>query len=255
MKVSIITACYNDTETIEQCMDSVANQDYPDIEHVIIDGGSKDGSLNIIEKKKKKYTRLYSKPDEGLYHALNKGIERSTGDVIGFLHADDFFADSQVINDLIYCLIKHNTDGIYGDLQYVKRNNIHHITRHWKSGYYNKKILREGWMPPHTALFLKREVYDKYGLYDSQYKISSDYDFILRILYNQSTSLMYLPKLFVKMRTGGISNRNIRNIIIKSLEDLRALQNNHLKYPLLILLNKNLSKIKQFYPSLKTSVN
>lgn len=246
--VSIITATYNSAEVIESCLRSVLNQDYSKIELVIIDGKSSDETLLKVKKVSNKYNNIHvlSEKDKGIYDALNKGVDLAKGDVIGFVHSDDFLASKDIINNIVSIMKSEKLDGVYGDLQYVDKSNTRKIIRNWKSCDFEPDVLKKGWMPPHPTLFLKREVYEKYGSFNLSYKISADYDFILRIFKNPELKLGYLPKVITKMRVGGASNRSLKNIIKKSKEDYRAITGNNVGN-FLTLIRKNTSKIKQFF--------
>lgn len=248
MKVSIITATNNSEITIEDCIKSILSQNYLNIEFIIIDNNSSDSTLNIIDRYrlKNKSIRLISESDNGLYEALNKGIKNASGDIIGFLHSDDLFYDCNSVFDVVSCFEGNKYDGVFGDLQYVKKENTNKVIRMWKGCEFQPKLLKRGWMPAHPTLFLKKYVYEKYGKFDTSYKISADYDFMLRILKIKSLKFSYLPKCITKMRVGGASNRNIKNIIQKTMEDYKAVKSNNIGGFFSILL-KNISKIKQFF--------
>lgn len=245
MKVSIITATYNSSNTIIDTLKSLENQSYLDIEYIIIDGASKDNTLEIIKKYSTKVSKIISEPDKGIYDALNKGIENSTGDIIGFLHSDDIFAYSNAIEDLVNILINEQSQAIYADLEYVSKENTSNVVRRWVSGNYKHSNLKKGWMPPHPTFFMKRSLYKKYGNFDLNFKISADYDSLLRYLWLHNISVSYLPKVVTKMRVGGESNRSFLNILKKTKEDILVLKKNNIFwiYPLLM---KNLSKLPQF---------
>jgi glycosyltransferase len=189
---------------------------------------------------------MVSEKDYGIYDALNKGISAASGDIIGFVHSDDFLASSDIINDIVSMMKTESLDGVYGNLQYVDKINTKKIIRNWKSCHFKTGLLKNGWMPPHPTLFLKREVYQKYGLFDVSYRISADYDFMLRIFKDSELKFGYLPKVITKMRVGGASNRSIKNIIEKSKEDYRAIKSNNIG-DFLTLIRKNTSKLKQFF--------
>ena len=248
MKVSLITATYNSEISIKTCLDSIVSQDYSDLEYLFIDGGSSDNTLSIIKKYRQNnpFIKMVSEKDYGIYDALNKGISAASGDIIGFVHSDDFLASSDIINDIVSMIKTESLDGVYGNLQYVDKINTKKIIRNWKSCHFKTGLLKNGWMPPHPTLFLKREVYQKYGLFDVSYRISADYDFMLRIFKDSELKLGYLLKVITKMRVGGASNRSIKNIIEKSKEDYRAIKSNNIG-DFLTLIRKNTSKLKQFF--------
>lgn len=247
MKVSIITAVYNSSKTIETCMDSVLNQTYKDIEYIIVDGGSNTETLNLLNSAANKHQniKLSSEPDKGIYDALNKGISKATGDIVGFVHSDDFLASDTIITEIVAAFKSQNVDGIYGNLHYVALENTTKIIRNWVSKPFNHRLLKEGWMPAHPTLYLKKDLYKTYGKFDLSYQIAADYDFILRIFKQKSLKFLYLPKTIVKMRVGGASNKSLKNILQKSKEDYRAMTTNKTGNWLTIF-RKNLSKLKQF---------
>lgn len=247
IKVSIITATYNSAHGIEACLDSILSQDYKNIECLIIDGQSKDQTLEIVSKKKinNSCINIVSEFDEGIYDALNKGIALASGELIGFVHSDDLLASSKVISELVSKIQTENLDGVYGDLQYVDKINTNKIIRFWKSCEFNSNLLRKGWMPAHPTLILKKEVYLKHGVFNKSFKIAADYDFMLRIFKDTKLKFGYLPKVVIKMRVGGASNGSLKNIIKKSKEDYRAICSNNIGGFITLIL-KNTSKIKQF---------
>ena len=248
MKISVITATYNSAKTLEVCMDSVLQQTYKDIEYIIIDGNSKDDTLNLINSKAEKHTNIIvvSEPDKGIYDALNKGISKASGDVIGFVHSDDFLSDPTVVAQIAEAFKSETLDGVYGNLHYVQFDDTSKIVRNWVSQPFYPKLLTRGWMPAHPTLFLKKEVYEKHGLFNLDYNIAADYDLMLRIFSDSSLKFQYLPQVITKMRVGGASNRSLKNIKQKSMEDLRALRANGIKNPLKVLGYKNFSKLTQF---------
>lgn len=249
MKISIITATYNSGKTLKVCMDSVLQQSYTDIEYVIIDGNSKDNTLDIITSKAAKHANIVyvSEPDKGIYDALNKGIAKATGDVIGFVHSDDFLADDQVISKIAEAFQPEAIDGVYGNLHYVQFDDPKKIVRNWISQPFAPQLLKRGWMPAHPTLFLKREVYQNYGYFNLEYRIAADYDFILRIFRQEQHRFTFLPLTIMKMRVGGASNRSLKNLFLKTTEDFKAANSNNLGFPALVVLHKNLSKIPQWF--------
>lgn len=245
MKISVVTAVLNRRRTIGDTLASVAAQDHDDLEHVVQDGGSTDGTLDIVAEAARPATRLYSEPDAGLYDAINRGIRKAEGEVIGLLHSDDVFADGTVLSRIAAAFEVSGADGVYGDLTYV--NESGRVLRHWTSGAYDPAKLRQGWMPPHPTLYLKREVFDRWGLYDTSFRIAADYDAMLRYLLKGGIRLHYVPDVLVRMRTGGASNGSIGQIFRKSREDLRAIRRNGAG-GIGTLASKNLRKLDQFLP-------
>lgn len=246
MKVSIITIAFNSAETIEDTIQSVIAQDYDNIEYIIIDGGSNDDTLNIIEKYKDSIHKVISEPDKGIYDAMNKGVNNASGDLIGILNSDDFYAHSDVISKVVSKITEANTDSIYADLVYVDRNNTNEVTRKWISGSYEDGMFLKGWMPPHPTFFLKKICYDKYGTYTLKLKSAADYELMLRMLHKHKISTTYLPQIITKMRVGGESNVSIKNRIRANKEDAEAWRMNGLKPGAFTRFKKPLSKVKQF---------
>ncbi len=245
MKLTLITATFNSERNIFDCLNSVSSQTYSNIEHIIVDGGSSDKTVAII-KSVSTFSKIISEPDQGIYDALNKGINLATGDIIGFLHSDDLLDDSNIIVDIVERFINTNVDGVYGDLLYVNKDNTNKTIRHWKSKAFQQRNLIYGWMPAHPTLFLKKKIYEKHGLFDLSFKIAADYDFMLRILKDSELKFEYLPKVITKMRVGGASNKNLSNILKKSREDLRAMRKNNIG-GFHTLIFKNLRKLGQFF--------
>jgi len=244
MKVTLITASYNNAATLEQTIQSVLSQSYATIEYIIVDGASTDGTSTILEKFKSQISIIVSEPDKGIYDALNKGIKLAKGDVIGFLHADDLFYDNKVIGRIAEAFELNHCDAVYGNLQYVSKENTNKVIRNWISKPFHLKMLKRGWMPPHPTLYLRKEVYNNYGIFDINYHIAADYDFMLRIL-SKGIKAVYIPKYFVKMRVGGKSN-TLKNLMNKMKEDLKALRKNRVGgfYSLIL---KNITKVPQFF--------
>ncbi len=245
MRIAVITAVYNRAATIGEAIASVQAQDHGDIEHLIQDGGSTDGTLEIIERTRDNCTLLVSTPDTGIYDALNKAMARCTGDAIGLVHSDDFFAAPNVISQVVKAFADPAVDGVYGDLDYVSAEEPARIIRHWRSGPYSRNKLRLGWMPPHPTLFVRRDVITRFGGYDTSLQIAADYDAMLRWLWTGNIQLANVPEVFVKMRVGGESNRSLDRIIQKSREDLIALRRNGVGGVGTLAL-KNLRKVGQF---------
>ncbi len=245
MKISVVTAVYNRVGTIGEAMTSVQTQSFDAVEHIIQDGGSTDGTLAAVNYAATCNTRIVSERDDGIYDAINRGIRRATGDVIGLMHSDDTFANNEVLSKVAAAFTSLDVDGVYGDLQYVAANNPERVVRHWRSGPYHPSLLKRGWMPPHPTLYLRRNVFDRFGLYDTSFRIAADYDAMLRYLGRGQIKLGYIPEVLVKMRLGGESNRSLGRVILKSREDLRAIRNNGVG-GIDTLAAKNLSKLGQF---------
>ncbi|EOU2547622.1 TPA: glycosyltransferase [Vibrio parahaemolyticus] len=246
MRVSIITATYNSSETIVDTLKSLEQQSYPDIEYIIIDGASKDNTLEVVRQNCTRVSKIISEPDKGIYDALNKGIQAATGDVIGFLHSDDLFAYPDAVADIVATLEKNQSQAAYADLAYVSKDDTDKMVRLWTSGDYQRNKMLSGWMPPHPTFYMKRELYQSLGQFDLGFKIAADYDSLLRYLWSNKVSMSYLPKVLIKMRVGGASNRSLGNIYKKTCEDIQALKNNNVFWPKAILI-KNFSKIPQFF--------
>ncbi|AWW44057.1 glycosyltransferase family 2 protein [Polynucleobacter paneuropaeus] len=245
MKISVITVCLNSEDTIHKALESISNQSYKNIQHIIIDGESSDNTLSIVKNYKGHKIDLYSGRDDGIYDAMNKGLALATGEVIGFLHADDFYSEKITVEQIANAFLDSNVDGIYGDLAYVSRNDLHKRLRYWRAGIFSTKLLKLGWMPPHPTVYLRRHVYSDIGSFNTKFRISGDYDFILRI-FSRNIKMLYLPFLMVIMRAGGISNSSIRNRILKSLEDFEIVKL-HKIGGLVTIFCKNMSKISQIF--------
>ena len=244
--ISIVTAVYNRVDTIHQAIDSIQSQSWKNVEHVVIDGGSKDGTLGVLESNRTHIDVLISEPDEGIYDALNKGYANATGDIIGIMHSDDYFANPCVLEWVANAFSDPSVEGVYGDLDYVSKYNPSKVIRRWRSGEYHRNRLARGWMPPHPTLFLRRTVIEKWGVFDTSFHIAADYDAMLRYLALGQIRLAYIPRIMVKMRVGGESNRSITRIILKSREDYRALRKNQVG-GVSALVWKNISKLGQFF--------
>lgn len=246
MKFSIITAVLNGKATIEQAIRSLSSQTYKNFEHIIVDGGSTDGTLEFIETYDNHVVKILSGNDHGIYDALNKGLGLSSGDVMGILNADDFYASDTVLETVMNTFMNHKVDSCYGDLQYVDKKDIHKVIRHWKSSQYSDGKFKYGWMPPHPTFFVKKVIYDRFGYFNTNFHIAADYELMLRFLVKHRISTRYIPHVLIRMRWGGVSNRNLRNMILKSYEDYLAWKANGLKRGFYTIPMKNISKIPQF---------
>lgn len=247
MKISIITITYNSQQTVEETIKSVLSQNYPDIEYLIIDGKSKDGTLRIVNKYENKISKIISEKDNGLYDALNKGIKHATGDVVGLLHSDDLYTDENVISK-IAARFKSNPEleGVYADLVFVNRNDLSKVMRTWKSGEYHEGDFLKGWMPPHPTFFVKRNCYEKYGFFNTKLKLSADYELMLRFIHKNKLKIDYLPETIVKMRMGGVSNVSFFVKLKANIEDKLAWKLNGIKPGTLTMFKKPLHKIGQY---------
>lgn len=241
---TVITCTFNSEETIADCIGSVMNQSYPNIEHLIIDGLSSDSTLDVV-KRINPNCKIISEKDYGIYDAFNKGILNSSGQIIGFLHSDDIFYNKDCIKK-INTKFKQDIDGVYGNLNYVSKIDKNKIIRRWVSSQHSHSLIFKGWMPPHPTLFLRKKIYEKHGLFNLDYKISSDYDFMVRIFKDSQLNFSHIPSVITNMRIGGNSNRNILNILRKMKEDLRIIKSNKIG-GYTTLIKKNISKINQFF--------
>ena len=250
MNFSIITATFNNCKTINRCLFSIESQSYKNFEHIIIDGCSTDNTLNLINSfdcTSKKF--IISEPDSGLYYALNKGLRLAKGDIICFLHADDYFANNNILKLVIDTFNQYlYIDAVYVDIIYFKELSPDKVFRKWNSKKFKKNLINMGWMPPHTSLFVKKSSYDKIGNYDTKYSISSDYNSIIKLFSLPSFQAQYVPKVMVHMQSGGMSNSSIKNIFIKSLEDFKIMYFHSSSFfqTLFIIVMKNISKLVQF---------
>jgi len=244
MKVSIITVVYNGVEHVGDCIKSVLSQTHKDIEYIVIDGASSDGTMQVVDSFKNRIACIISEKDKGMYYALNKGILMAKGDVVGFLHSDDLYADEHSLEKVVKIFGTEGVESVYAGILYVEKNNTNRIIRYWRSERHTESLFRKGWMPPHTSFFVKKIVYEKHGLFNTSFKIAADYELMLRFLYKYRISSFFLDDAIVKMRYGGVSNRNISNIIAKSREDRMICKSYNLGY--MSLLMKNLQKLPQF---------
>ncbi|MBP1720398.1 MAG: glycosyl transferase family 2 [Deltaproteobacteria bacterium] len=245
IKISIITPVFNEERTIRDCLESVKNQSH-DSEHIITDGGSTDGTLEIIEGFQNIVARVISEPDRGAYDAINKGIALATGDIIGTLNGNDFFANNDVLEKVSKMFADTQVDSCYGDVNYVDAQNTRRVVRSWRSGGYDRKTFYWGWMPPHPTFFVRKTVYEKYGKYNIDFGSAADYELMLRFLLKFKISTAYIPEVLVNMRAGGMSNSSIINRLKANVMDRKAWRINGLRpYPWTLFL-KPIRKIGQF---------
>jgi len=246
MKISVITICYNSAQTISDTIRSVLEQDYTDVEYIIIDGASKDNTMEIVRLHSQGISTIISEPDGGIYDAMNKGVRAATGDVIGILNSDDIYSDSRVLSDVMALFAETEADAVYADLKYVARDDTSRTIRYWQSGAYKMGAFLKGWMPPHPTFFLKKKCYDQYGLYNTRLRSAADYELMLRMVHKNHIALAYLPRVITLMRVGGESNMTLKNRLRANREDRMAWEINGLKPGLLTLIRKPLSKLIQF---------
>jgi len=246
LKVSILTVVYNGAATIAHCIDSVLAQDYPNVEYIVVDGNSKDGTQEIVRSYGDKIARFLSEPDAGIYDAMNKGIQLATGDVVGILNADDFYAYPSVISEVASLLSAADVDASYGDLEYIDASDATLVRRKWVSGAYKVGAFLNGWMPPHPTFFVKKKVYEAYGHFRLDLGSAADYELMLRFIHREKIRLAYLPKVLVKMRAGGVSNSTFKNRIAANRNDRMAWKINNLRPRFYTLWLKPFRKILQF---------
>ncbi|ATA89054.1 glycosyl transferase [Capnocytophaga stomatis] len=246
MKISIITATYNSSKTVADTITSVYNQNYPTIEHIIVDGNSKDNTIEIIKKLPNRVVKILSEPDKGIYDAMNKGIALATGDVIGILNSDDFYSSNDILTQVMNVFEQTDCEAVYGNLEYIDEKDSNKVIRFWKSRKYKKGLFKKGWHPAHPTFFVKKEIYQKYGSFNLKYKIAADYEIMLRFIEKNGIRTIYLPITMVKMRMGGASNQSIKNIIQANKECYLAWKDNGMSISLFHFLRKPLSKFLQF---------
>ena len=246
MKISIITIAYNSAETIEATIQSVISQDYTDVEYIIIDGASKDATMDVVDRYRDQIAVVVSEPDQGIYDAMNKGVARATGEIVGILNSDDFYADNTVLSNVVARFNESGAEAVYADLVYVERDNPDKVIRYWKSKPYKPGMFRKGWMPAHPTFFLKNECYRTHGTYSTELRSAADYELMLRMLEKHKISAVHLPRVLTKMRVGGQSNVSLKNRIRANKEDRRAWKMNGLTPAWYTLTVKPLSKLSQF---------
>jgi len=249
LKISIITVTYNCVSVLSDCLNSVASQTYNNIEHIVIDGASTDGTLSLLNSKKHQLDTLVSELDEGIYDAMNKGIKIAKGDIIGFLNSDDFYANNEVISKVVSEFKKEpSLDACYADLIYVNQLNTSKIVRYFKSSEFKQGLFSKGWCPPHPTFFARRSVYERFGNFDLNFRIASDVELMMRFLEIHKINSRYIPEVWIKMRMGGTTNKNIKNIWAQNQEVISSFDKNGLSVNLIIFfINKIFSRFKQFF--------
>tara|TARA_B110000090_G_C13250430_1_gene396160 strand:- start:88 stop:843 length:756 start_codon:yes stop_codon:yes gene_type:complete len=249
MKISIITVTFNSFLFINDCLASVKEQKYDDFEHIIIDGASTDGTLSLLESKREQFGALISKPDKGIYDAMNKGIKIASGDIIGFLNSDDFYANNDILSK-VADIFKNNPslDACYADLIYTDQNDISKDIRYWKSGKFTPGLFSKGWCPPHPTFFVRSSVYEQFGNFNLNYRIASDVELMMRFIEVHKINVRYIPELWIKMRMGGTTNNSFKNIFIQNKEVLYALNSHNLSNNLIsFFVHKIISRSLQFF--------
>lgn len=244
--VSVITATYNSRTTIHDTLQSVATQDYPAIEHIIVDGLSTDDTLSIV-KQFPHVARVISEKDKGIYDAMNKGIAACTGDIIGILNSDDFYVSESIIRQVVEKMTNDHTDALYGDLVYVHPQHTSRVLRTWVAGRFHPRKFLFGWMPPHPTFFVRRKVYQEWGMFNTSLRSAADYELMLRFLYKAGIRVSYLPKILVRMRAGGMSNASLLNRFRANREDRRAWSINHIRPYFYTTWLKPLRKLVQYF--------
>jgi glycosyltransferase involved in cell wall biosynthesis len=247
VRISVITAVYNRASTLASAIESVLNQSYGNIEYIVVDGNSTDGTDKVVEQYEGKVAKYIREGDFGIYDALNKGIAAASGDVVGVLHADDLLANRDVLSSIAAKFEDDSMEAVYGDLIYVSSENTSNIARYWQSGVYSRNSFRWGWMPPHPTVYLRRKNFIDYGGYRVDFQISSDYELLIRMLYAQRLQTAYIDRVLVKMRLGGKSNSSMWNRLLANHEDRLAWEVNGLKAPVGLRLLKPLRKLCQFW--------
>ncbi|MEM6517801.1 MAG: glycosyltransferase family 2 protein [Cyanobacteria bacterium P01_C01_bin.70] len=246
MKVSIITVAYNSAKTIRNAIDSVMAQTYADIEHLVIDGASQDGTVEIINRYGDHVSQFVSEPDRGIYDAMNKGLKLATGDIVGFLNSDDFYHADNVIATIAAAFMADQAlDVVFGDLVYVNPTNLNQIVRYYSSAYFHPDRLAYGWMPAHPTVFIRRPIYEKYGVFKTDYQIASDYELMVRLLARHRLTYRYIPRIMVTMRNGGVSTASFKSNWILNREIIRGCRENNISTNFLKVYSKYLTKIWQ----------
>ncbi len=247
MKISIITVVHNNKDTIRDAIDSVLNQTYKDIEYIIIDGDSSDGTVEIVQSYGNKISKFVSEADHGIYDAMNKGIGLATGDVVGILNSDDFYIDAEVIGRVAREFEEKGVDSVFADLVYVKPDDLGNYVRRYSSKNFNPSKFAYGWMPAHPTFFVKKAFYDKFGLYKTDYHIAADYELLIRFLHKHKLSYSYIDAVLTVMRMGGVSTNSLKSNLILNKEILRACRENGIKTSLIKIYSKYPKKILEIF--------
>ncbi|MGB9129547.1 MAG: glycosyltransferase family 2 protein [Thiobacillus sp.] len=246
MKISIITVAFNAAHTIADALESVAVQTHPDIEHIVVDGASTDGTLDVVKRHGKRVARLVSEPDQGIYDAMNKGLLLATGEAIGFLNADDVYADTGVLERVSASMEAEKLDALFGDAEFVSPARPDRPLRRYRSKRFHPERIAWGWMPAHPALFLRRQMYERFGSFRTDYRIAGDFELVARMFHGGTLSYRHVPEVLVRMRTGGVSTGGWRNTILLNREVLRACRENGIPTSLPKILSKYPAKLLEF---------
>lgn len=245
--ISIITVCFNSVSTVEDTILSVVNQKYPDKEHIIIDGVSTDGTMHVV-RRYADLLRAVSEPDHGIYDAMNKGIAMASGEIIGILNADDFYASNTVLDQVASVFSDTTVDACYADLVYIDQKNTNQVTRYWQSKSFQHGLFEKGWMPAHPTFFVRRRIYEQYGGFDLNFPRQADFELTMRFLEVHNIKSVYVPNIWVKMRMGGVSNNSARGVLKGNIEAYRACRKNGLRVSTLsFIIRKMLSRVPQFF--------
>jgi glycosyltransferase involved in cell wall biosynthesis len=249
MKISVITVCYNSARSLELSLQSVAEQDWSAVEHIVIDGASTDGTREILERFRSRLAYLVSEPDNGIYDAMNKGIAYATGDIVCFLNADDQYACANALSKVASQMGDHNLDALMGDVGFFHQRNSERMVRRYRSERFRPSRLAWGWMPAHPALFLRKEVFQRVGLFKTDYRIAGDFEFIVRVFHGHALRYRHFPEVLVNMQTGGLSTSGLRAKITLNQEVLRACRENGLQTNMLKILSKYPAKMLEMLHS------
>jgi glycosyltransferase len=247
IKITIITVTYNSEKHLEDCLRSVREQTYPNIEHIVVDGKSTDQTLSIIQQNAGHISAWISETDKGMYDAINKGMRMSTGDVIGILNSDDVLENPEAVSQIARAFDEQQVDSVYGDLEYVDVHDLNKVLRIWKGKPYKRNLFHHGWMPAHPTFYFRRSVFEQFGGYENHFYSAADYELMSRYLYKHRISAYYIPQLLVKMRVGGQSNRSLKMRLRANRRDYLAMRKNKIPFPFFVSILKPLSKLHQFY--------
>lgn len=247
MKISIITVCFNAEAHIDETLRSVVMQDHRDIEHIVVDGASTDGTMAKVERYREVLAHVVSEPDKGVYDAMNKGLRLATGEVVAFVNAGDMIARRDVLSAMVKEFERNDADVIYGDALMVDPEDITKVKRYWRGGEYDRENFRKGWMPPHLGTYIRRNAYQRFGHFREDLKVSADYELMFRILYKHRLRARYVPKVLVRFRLGGVSNRSLAHVWRANLEVFKAWKLNGEQVSPLIVVRKPISKLWQYF--------